>query len=335
MQKDHSSTRNAAIDLIRGTSILYIVGYWHLFNYTHAFPGYANIVTSRLTIIALGLFVLISGYLVEGKTTVPSRHDIFIFYKKKLLRIYPPFIIAAILFYLLGISEGTALAKSAALLSMFSPPAPPTLWFITMLALYYIIAPLLMTMRSRFSIGTYILFVVLILTAGDATLANSIDIRLAIYFPVFATGVLLARHEALLYRLNIAVIALLLIVSVVISCNQIAPVEQNILSMPLALFGPLLIFVFAMRRNNKIRRHWSIALLSYASLFMYLFHRPLYEIFRHIYAPASGAYQIVYLFVICLPLIVAISWLGQKAYNQFIIQLTRRLSGRGGADVAT
>jgi murein DD-endopeptidase MepM/ murein hydrolase activator NlpD len=39
--------RNLGIDLLRGLSILYIVGFWHLLGYTNAIPNYNNIVIIR------------------------------------------------------------------------------------------------------------------------------------------------------------------------------------------------------------------------------------------------------------------------------------------------
>jgi peptidoglycan/LPS O-acetylase OafA/YrhL len=318
--------RNVAIDLMRGTSVLYIVGYWHLFNYTNVFPGYINALTSRLTIIVLGVFVLISGYLIGAKEIPLNKNDILIFYRTRLLRIYPPFIVAIILFYILKISDGIALAKSAALISLFSPPAPPTLWFVTMIVMFYLIAPLLIKMSS-FSTSKYSLFCLLLIAVVYAFFMDSMDVRIAMYFPVFATGILLANHETLVSKLNIIFMALSLIVSIIISCNSIAPLDKNILSMPLALFGSLLIFVFAVRRKNEIGQHMIISVLSYASLFMYLFHRPLFKIFLDLHMPRSSTREILYLLTVCLPLIIAISWLGQKAYDRLIVYLTKYFAG--------
>lgn len=56
--------KNVAIDLLRGLSIVYIVGFWHLFDLTSQFPGYKNAVTHNLTVIILSVFVFLSGYLL-------------------------------------------------------------------------------------------------------------------------------------------------------------------------------------------------------------------------------------------------------------------------------
>ena len=310
--------RNAAIDLIRGASVLYIVGYWHLFNYTGAFPAYYNPVTLRLTVIILGLFVLISGYLIGAKGIRFGRNDILLFYKTRLLRIYAPFLVAAVLFYLLNIADISTLAKSAALLSMFVAPAPPTLWFIAMLLLFYIAAPFLIHLSTH--VTRYVLACALLITAmliGGAFL-RSVDARLVIYCPAFVAGVLMARHKAWLSSMNIGVMALLLIASVVISTYNVAPVEHSFLSIPLALVGSLLVLAIAARSGGRIGQHRSITFLSYASFFMYLFHRPVFAVLLNLYFPTSGAPQIMYLLAICLPCIVAVSWLAQKAYDRLL-----------------
>ena len=324
MTSDRLTTRNTAIDLIRGASVLYIVGYWHLFNYTGAFPGYYNPLTLRLTVIILAVFVLVSGYLIGAKAIDPGRNNIVNFYKTRLLRIYPPFLLAILLFYFLNIADIPTLAKSAALLSMFVGPAPPTLWFVTMILLFYIVAPLLIHLSGN--VTRYVLVCALLVTGMlvGATLLNTVDARLVIYCPAFVAGVLLARHKVWLYGMNMGVMALLFVASVGISAGNIAPVEHSFLSIPLALVGSLLVLAVAAKSEERVGRYGSITFLSYASFFMYLFHRPVYAVLRRMYFPTSGALQIVYLVAVCLPCIVAVSAMAQRAYDRLLLKADRR-----------
>ncbi len=55
--------RKVPIDVMRAVSMLYIVGFWHLLDYTKVVTWHYNLVTYRLTVAALSLFVLISGFL--------------------------------------------------------------------------------------------------------------------------------------------------------------------------------------------------------------------------------------------------------------------------------
>lgn len=280
-----------------------------------------------MTVIALGLFVYISGYLIGSKDFDLSKTGVIDFYMTRILRIYPPFISAIVLFYVLKLSTGIALAKSAFLVSMFLPPTPFTLWFVTMIFVYYVAAPLLIYIIKRYGIGQYISFCIITM-ALCFVFRHAIDIRMAMYAPSFAAGVLMAKRMDFIYKINLGVAAIILILSFMISLNIISSVEQNLLSTPLALSGPLFLFVLFKRIDNRVVMHWSlpwITRLSYAGFFMYLFHRPIYKIFRYLYFPASGAHQVLYLLLVCLPVIIVMSWLGQTVYDQLISQLRIRV----------
>lgn len=60
-------TRNIGIDLIRAASVIYIIGYWHLLGYTDYFIPSGGALASRVTLIILGLFVFVYGYLMGKK----------------------------------------------------------------------------------------------------------------------------------------------------------------------------------------------------------------------------------------------------------------------------
>ena len=61
---------------MRAVSMLYIVGFWHLLDYTKVAGWHYNPVTYRLTVGALSLFVLISGFLTgrTGRWSGPRRN---------------------------------------------------------------------------------------------------------------------------------------------------------------------------------------------------------------------------------------------------------------------
>lgn len=85
------------IDLLRGLSALYIVGFWHLMNYTAQFRGYANELTHRTTVVVLGLFVFLSGHLLAQSRLAPGLAGLKRFLTRRLLRIYPLYLAALIL----------------------------------------------------------------------------------------------------------------------------------------------------------------------------------------------------------------------------------------------
>src|SRR5580704_1333411 len=75
--------RKVPIDVMRAVSMLYIVGFWHLLDYTKVVGWHYNPITYRLTVGALALFVLISGFLTgrkdgglaEAKSGASTRRD--------------------------------------------------------------------------------------------------------------------------------------------------------------------------------------------------------------------------------------------------------------------
>jgi len=315
-------TRIFAIDFLKGISILYIAGYWHLFNYTKAFPLYQNVVTDRLAMVALGLFVLISGYLIGTKVNNNSKIDLVVFYAKRLLRIYPPFILFSIIFYMLNIGSGKKLFKTATLISMVFPPAANTLWFVAMIIIFYLVTPLLINMSKN--MANYFLFCILLV--GSAFLFNNffniLNVRLILFFPTFAVGVLLASYKELIDNLRLSVVTLFLTASIMVTF--ISNVTE-FLWIPFIVFGPLLCFLIILRKERMIERFKIMGHIGYASFFVYLSHRPIYEVLKNLYFPQQGRLQIFYLAAICLPLIIAISWVLQKAYDKFRLYSTRRL----------
>jgi peptidoglycan/LPS O-acetylase OafA/YrhL len=308
-------TRSCAIDFLKGMSILYVVGYWHLFNYTKAFPQYRNVVTDRFLMVVLGLFVLISGYLIGAKACRNSKNTLFAFYAKRLLRVYPPFIIFSLIFYVLNVGSGKKLFKTATLITMVFPPAANTLWFIAMIIVFYLITPLLISMSKNKL--NYLLFCILLY--GSAFISNQffniLNERIILFFPTFAIGVLLASHKELIDNFRLSVVALFLIASIVVTFIENV---STFLWSPLIVLGPLFCFMIILRKERMIERFKIIGHIGYASLFVYLSHRPIYEILKKLYFPQSELLQLFYLTAICLPLIIAVSWVLQKWYNSIL-----------------
>ena len=78
--KNETKNRNIGLDLLRGASILYIVGFWHMLNYTKTINKI--FISYRLTYIILGTFVFVSGYFIGQKNLDKGKQNIILFYKK-------------------------------------------------------------------------------------------------------------------------------------------------------------------------------------------------------------------------------------------------------------
>jgi peptidoglycan/LPS O-acetylase OafA/YrhL len=309
--------------------MLWIVGFWHLMNYTNAFPGYSNLATNKITAIILGTFVFISGFLIGKKDLRLEKHDLLSFYKKRFTRIYPLYVLAIFLFWLFNLSDAITSLKAILLISMFVKPAPFTLWFISMIFLFYAISPFLMKAIRTVSIKKLLFFYLMlnILLIIYYFLTRKLDVRLMLYFPSYVMGMFLAQHEYLnLTGKNRLFYCFLFVISLLISFMKTPFNNLNILmEMPMVLAGSTFLFVlcregsrfqFAPADVSKIME--VILLLSYVSFCMYLFHRPIYITLNILYFPENPLAQTAYLIFFCLPVVIFVSYLIQKTYDSVL-----------------
>lgn len=314
------SQRSITLDALRAISILYIVGYWHLFNYTNYFPEFYNRLTVRLTVSVLGLFVLLSG-IFAGRALAPEVGlGAIEYYKRRLAKIYPAFIVALLVYGLINLADWPTVIKGIALISMFDEPAPPTLWFIAMIIIFYFISPLLRN-NSRFASSTLSasLIIYSIFILYEAATGN-IDRRLLIYFPCYAVGFYIGYHQ-IAHISNSRLLVALLVAAVIISAFDELHIEHSVFSTPLAVIGSLCLLECLSRIRYENFSH-AIHVLSSASFLMYLSHRPVFTILRKLYFPADGFGQLLYLGLFCLPVVIAVSY-----YMNILLERSRSHSG--------
>jgi peptidoglycan/LPS O-acetylase OafA/YrhL len=327
--KEQINDRNVGIDLLRGLSILYIIGFWHMLNYTEAIPHYNNIITYRITWVGLATFVFISGYYIGGKQTGFTKNNLVSFYKKRLLRIFPLYILAIAIFTLFGLSDIETSLKAAFAMSMFLTPAPPTLWFITMLLVFYTLAPGLIIFCKKYKI-THIMISYLVLASVLLVyhhLFGKLDVRFLTYLPSFTFGILVAINGTNYFNNKIC-FSLLLLGTIFSFYTNSENIKINWMFATLMVtIGPFyLLFFFEDIKFNSLTTIKTISFLSYSSYCMYLFHRPIYIVLKKFYFPYSENRQIFYLVAFCLPCIVMISYASQKIYDILILSLTNRLT---------
>lgn len=308
--------RRVQIDVIRAVSMLYIVGFWHLLDYTDVARWHYNALTYRLTVGALSLFVLISGFLTGRKDGGLARGEIGKFYKTRFLRIYLPFVIASGLFLAAGIGNTLTLVKGVALVAMLLAPPPFTLWFVSMIALFYLIAPLLIRLR-----GNEVAYIGLCIAIIGAMIlyqakTGMMDMRLILYFPCFAAGIYLAAGSLPSSTLSLVGLPFLAALSLVPTLVRPSRgLEGDPWAAPWAFFGSIAVFVVVMRAGRNIKPPAILMQISEASFFMYLLHRPLYLWIQSVWSPGTEKEQVSYLLFVCLPVIVVVAWLCQRAYT--------------------
>ncbi|MGE3746817.1 MAG: acyltransferase [Sphingomonadaceae bacterium] len=268
--------RSVAIDFIRAFSILWIVGLWHVIDYLPEVGQARNAVTYRITVALLGLFVLVSGYLMGRKDVAFEARSLRGFYVGRFGRIYPPFIVACLLFAICKLSTPLPLIKAALLGAMLWGPPPNTLWFIAMIALFYAATPLFIIARRNPPIYLGLaVALTLAAVAGAHFTDGRINPRLAMYLPSYCAGIWLAGHAVRWSKLLLIGLATALPALVLSLLSDTAMVEKSMWSMPWALAGSVALFGAAMHFDRNLPRWGWVLVVAQASYFLYLLHRPI------------------------------------------------------------
>jgi peptidoglycan/LPS O-acetylase OafA/YrhL len=324
------SRRNPAIDLLRGGSILYIVGYWHLLGYIDGVHGYKNVFTVRLTVVVLGLFTLMAGVLA-GRRPIRSAPEAWMYCRARALRILPPYALALVLFGLTHLLDWRHVGLGLLLLPAVNGEPLHTLWYVNMLVFCYGLAPwlLLLCPRRRLLASGLALALLLLLLLLNGFAGERVDPRLALYFPAFATGLLLSaqllpgetdrRPGPLIQLLPLVALA---IAAVTLSLSvPDGKIDTSPWAIPLATIVPALVMVSANRwLRGRTIPGWLRATSS-ASYFLYLLHRPLFEglqALAHWLQATTAGGQLLLLLVFGVPLIARISWWAQRLYDRFL-----------------
>lgn len=180
------SGRNVTFDIARSLSMIFIIAIHHLSGYTgQSIASISPFASAVLT--ALGVFSFLSGYLLGGKYVFDKLNDVLFFYKKRLLRIFPMFVLASVSLVFIGMNGWAETIKGLLGISMLWKPAPATLWFVSMLLLFYLLTPLLVN-RKWWKQVIYGLLIFLTIFCIDYT-CYSVDKRLYFYFLIYWMGI--------------------------------------------------------------------------------------------------------------------------------------------------
>lgn len=192
--------------------LLILVG--HLTSYLEiAVP---SSVVTYLQLLGLGTFTFLSGFLVFSRNPICSYHDFLRFYKKRIVRIYPLYLVAVAIFYCFfwinpqditpAISTQWLIVNILGLQLVFLQTANPPyvnfsiLWYIGLLLMLYFTYPFIAYFSKRmpvFAISTLIFLVFIMLRV----LFDIIEIRFFAFYFVFVSGLLLCKyHNGAVYQ---------------------------------------------------------------------------------------------------------------------------------------
>lgn len=319
-----TSLKIKSFDTARATGMIYIIAVWHLADYTSMFNPrpYGTYVTYGV----LGMFMFLSGWLLNEKYVITKVTDIRLFAKKRILRLMPLYLIALVTFYFSGGFNLKTLLLALFGLSSFFPPQPPTLWFVSLIIDFYLLFPLLSYRKYHFSDWIfYIIYVVIILI--DSFTPN-IDKRFLLYFPCFYAGILFNRLKLLPYLLKWQT-SLISIILFCISLSLDEFVQIKILrllncSIVALTFTAIIIYISNALTSLSVYKIFSW--IAYSSMAAYMFHRQIIGVLRRLSIwPKDGLERLLFLLLVCVPLILLLGYAIQKAYD-FIV---KRLKANG------
>lgn len=259
--------RNYTFDIARALSMLYIVGVFHLSNYTNAFSMLP--LGEYLKNAALGLFMFLSAYLLSQKYPIHTLADTKKLFTRRIIRIIPLYSIALLLYVLRGTITIRTGVFAAIGLSSILPPQPPTLWFVSLLIVFYYLFPLLSGKKTASQILVTLLIIGIF--GGIKIYFGGIDRRFFYYFPCFALGCMVSGIEfSRLFNLKTFVGALSVFIMLICINMEYALYIQRAL---LAISGSfIIIYTSSLLSKNKRIINFFIP-ISYASMAVYMFHR--------------------------------------------------------------
>lgn len=261
--------------------MLYIIGIHHMQSFVR--PGTVIDVLANRGTPVLCTFTAISAYFM-GRKTIETGADAAAFYKRRLARIYPLYLLGCLTLFIASRFAGNyiqsvrQLLLTLAGLSMLIGPAPRTMWYMSMLMLFWALTPLFLYRRRRTpgSLAVRIggLAAWLAILAGLARMGLKVDGRLYPYSLIYF-GILIVADRIKLDdkpRLLPALAA-----AAVMALFALGPVRRVIPGSLCQLAGGCagIVLMLTLGQLCALWRPLAMALgaVSYASMAAYLFHR--------------------------------------------------------------
>lgn len=320
--KSQIKSRVAHLDTMRTLSMLWVVSILHMCSSLQGMPVLTSKFSNCITITSLGSFTFLSGFFLANK--VRSKQDIKAFYKARLLRFYPLYFLSCVSMLcaqLLSHSSSMMTVRQFAFsivgLGTIFGPSTITLWYFSMLMVFYAITPLFsMEYDTRKKVIVFILSYLLLFAS---TKWFSGDERMLMYYPVYVASVFAGkkyRNYFLTSTINVKQ-TLFAVLSFALACVLYQVIEQHtatiFVGIIVAFCGAWLLFHLCRLISCSWVEKISLV-MSYASLVVYLFHSQMFWVCELIF----GKFTLPIAYGVVLPLLFGGSWLVQKIYDSLL-----------------
>lgn len=288
----------------------------------------------------IGAFIFLAGYLSAVTIKKYPKPDRFRYLKTRFLRIYPPYLVALVLFILLLEVQVTLRELIVHILGLQILLAPLvgtpifTLWFVGMIMLFFY--QFFFLQLKLESMSGLVLSIMLIY--GGSVILNSwfqlFEFRYFIFFPIFAVGILCERTNILpvlmasrfmLIDKFIIFILGTIFMALANSRTGMALTFISVLGTNLFILTSIMLALGLAKKVVDAKIGLSLfSLISVSSYFAFLFHRPILKILTSFMTFRSHNLLFLYTVIVGTPIVIIVSYNLQKTYNHILEFLNRR-----------
>jgi len=278
----------------------------------------------------LGSFFFLAGYFMD-MSLQKSRDNMFGFVKSRFIRIFPPYWLSMLFFIkLFTLKRIDLIVYLLNLQAVFSPEfVKPllTLWYISMLVVYYVIFGILIWRTKSNKSLLFLSIVIFAIVYILHLISGLFDVRFFRYFFIFLAGVYFYRFEnvrELLFNIPLFYKAIAAVVGSwlfwLVQINEL-PMTNGLYLLVVDFF----ILSWALTWLSIFRLPigaWKIwALLSTASYFAYLFHRPLWYLLQLIFDVEAWGGEAMFNFTIGSIVTLIVGYFLQRGYDRLLAAL--------------
>ncbi len=330
-----SPGRLLAFDSLRLLAVLLLL-FHHSNLYDHPILGVSlQPLETYIGVFLNGSFFFTAGYFMLFSMQ-RRKNTLLSFYQSKAVRILPPYWLALLSFiYVVGITlrKRDVLIYALGLQAIFSPSvAKPvlTLWFVGVILLYYVVFALILRYaRTSFQrlLGMAVFFGLPYLIHFFTDL---FDDRFFLYFFVFAAGIFFADSRQLTaFLLSRKWVGLRLLAAIAgwfafywASTNNLRSIFYAACADSFILtWIVLVVALFSGEEQKPLHPLWSA--IAYASFFIYLFHRPVWQILVDLFdVPFGSLADALWKFLPGSLLTIFLAYYLQKGYDWLVAKLT-------------
>lgn len=324
--------RDYRFDVARVACMTYIVAFMHLYAYVYPEGRDSYYIPACVAFVdaCLGLFTFISGYLLGKKYLFGEQGScsVWLFYKKRILRIMPLYFLSLLALWLIDFNEGRSTISGMLCISPFVWARPRTLWYIPVILCCNLITPLVS--RKGLAWRIYSSLCVLLLLIGSTFIFTSIDHRLLFNMFFYLVGIVTASYFDWTFNFRYGGIiknAIILSFLILLLGGLFTPLYAHSLYKEMVKCVGVFALLFFSESicsyifSKKIKFGQLFIYVSYASMACYMFHRFFYWVAERVWNPSDTTIKWIYMAGLVFPVMIVLSYLIQKTYDSMTKKL--------------